>query len=45
MTAGLFLAMSAGQMLIWAQKKHSRYRKDFGKDYPRGRKAMIPLIF
>lgn len=32
-------------MLVWAQKKHARYRKEFGKDYPRNRKAMIPFLF
>ena len=31
-------------MFAWALKKHARYRKEFGKDYPRGRKAMIPFI-
>ena len=39
-----FLAVSFTQMLIWALKKHRAYRKDFGDKYPRGRKAMVPLI-
>jgi len=38
-----FLALSFFQMLDWALKKHNRYKKDF-KDYPRGRKAMVPFI-
>ncbi|BFZ59244.1 Very-long-chain enoyl-CoA reductase [Saitoella coloradoensis] len=41
--AYLFLIVSSGQMLVWAIKKHQRYRKEF-KDYPRGRKAMFPFI-
>ncbi|KAF4571072.1 3-oxo-5a-steroid 4- dehydrogenase [Pleurotus pulmonarius] len=43
--AWLFFAISTGQMAIWAVKKHRNYKKEFGKDYPRGRKAMIPFIF
>ncbi|KIJ50957.1 hypothetical protein M422DRAFT_44187 [Sphaerobolus stellatus SS14] len=39
-----FLAISTGQMLIWALKKHRAYKREFGKDYPKGRKAMIPFI-
>ncbi len=39
----VFLVVSAGQMTVWALKKHQRYRKDF-KDYPRGRKAMFPFL-
>ncbi|KAF7290518.1 S5A-REDUCTASE domain-containing protein [Mycena indigotica] len=40
----LFTAVSFGQMLIWAQKKHSAYKKEFGDKYPRRRKAIIPYI-
>jgi very-long-chain enoyl-CoA reductase len=32
-------------MGIWAAKKHSGYKKEFGKEYPKGRKAMIPFLF
>lgn len=39
----LFLALSFGQMLLWALKKHKRYRKEF-PDYPKRRKAMVPFI-
>jgi len=40
----LFLAVSSGQMIIWALKKHRNYKKEFGKEYPRRRKAIIPFI-
>jgi very-long-chain enoyl-CoA reductase len=39
----IFLVASFAQMLIWALKKHKRYRTEFA-DYPRGRKAMVPFI-
>ncbi|KAF5375618.1 hypothetical protein D9757_008512 [Collybiopsis confluens] len=39
----LFAVVGAGQMLIWALKKHAAYKKEFGKAYPR-RKAMIPFL-
>jgi len=39
--AWVFFICSFGQMTLWAQKKHSAYRKQF-KDYPRVRKAIIP---
>ncbi|KAF9923056.1 3-oxo-5a-steroid 4- dehydrogenase [Linnemannia zychae] len=42
-SAYLFFAVAVGQMYIWAIKKHKAYRKEFS-DYPRGRKAMFPLI-
>jgi very-long-chain enoyl-CoA reductase len=40
--AYVFFAFSTMQMLQWALKKHSQYKKDF-KDYPR-RKAMFPYL-
>ena len=40
-----FLALSTYQMAIWADKKHRTYKKEFGKDYPRGRKAMFPFLY
>ncbi|KAI0052185.1 hypothetical protein FA95DRAFT_1553882 [Auriscalpium vulgare] len=43
--AWLFFVVSATQMVIWASKKHRAYKKEFGKDYPRGRKALVPFIF
>lgn len=43
--SALFAAVSVGQMAIWAAKKHHNYKKEFSKEYPRGRKAMFPFIF
>ncbi|KAI0314305.1 3-oxo-5-alpha-steroid 4-dehydrogenase-domain-containing protein [Amylostereum chailletii] len=43
--AWLFTVVATGQMAVWAQKKHRAYKKEFGKEMPRGRKAMIPFIF
>jgi very-long-chain enoyl-CoA reductase len=43
--AVIFLAVAARQMGIWALKKHRAYKKEFGNDYPRERKAMIPFLF
>jgi len=31
-------------MAAWAQKKQRRYVKEFGKDYPKSRKAIFPFI-
>jgi very-long-chain enoyl-CoA reductase len=31
-------------MTQWALGKHRRYINEFGKDYPRHRKAIIPLL-
>lgn len=41
----LFIVVGTLQMGQWAAKKHRAYKKEFGKDYPAGRKAMIPFIF
>lgn len=43
--AWLFLVVSTGQMALWAVKKHKNYKKEFGKEYPRNRKAMVPFIY
>ncbi|KAI0710175.1 3-oxo-5-alpha-steroid 4-dehydrogenase-domain-containing protein [Earliella scabrosa] len=42
--AYIFLAVSTYQMAVWAIKKHRNYKKEFGKEYPRGRKAMFPFV-
>ncbi|KZT07617.1 uncharacterized protein LAESUDRAFT_742744 [Laetiporus sulphureus 93-53] len=42
--AWIFLAFSSSIMANWAIKKHKAYRREFGKDYPRGRKAIFPFI-
>lgn len=45
LSTGLFSIIAVGQMAVWARKKESRYRKEFGKDiYKRKRFAMIPGI-
>lgn len=43
-SALFFFIVGSGQMLVWAIKKHQRYRKEFGDKYPRDRKAMIPFL-
>ena len=42
-SAGLFALAGAYQMSVWALGKHRNYKKEF-LSYPRGRKAIIPLI-
>ncbi|KAJ7471805.1 3-oxo-5-alpha-steroid 4-dehydrogenase-domain-containing protein [Mycena latifolia] len=44
LAAGLFFAVSGAQMLLWAQKKHAGYKREFGDKYPRSRKAIIPGV-
>ena len=41
--AGLFTLAGAYQMTVWALGKHRNYKKEFEK-YPRGRRAIIPII-
>jgi len=41
--AGLFTLAGAYQMIVWALGKHRNYKKEF-LSYPKGRKAIIPLI-
>ncbi|CAK7896018.1 very-long-chain enoyl-CoA reductase [[Candida] anglica] len=44
-SAWLFLAISSGQMFIWAEKKHKRYLKTFGDEYKKlKRTAFIPYV-
>lgn len=40
---GVFALLGTAQMTQWAIKKHKNYRREF-KDYPRGRKAIIPFV-
>ena len=42
--AFVFTGLAVGQMGLWAIKKHKNYKKDFGKEYPRGRKVMFPFV-
>lgn len=39
----LFTTAGFAQMAIWALGKHRNYRREF-KDYPRGRKSIVPFI-
>lgn len=39
----LFLLAGFYQMSVWAMGKHRNYRKEF-KDYPKGRKAILPFL-
>eukprot|EP01071_Lankesteria_metandrocarpae_P005084 Lankesteria_metandrocarpae@DN3851_c0_g1_i2.p1 len=43
LTGWFFFVVAVGQMTIWALKKHRNYRKEF-KDYPRSRRAIVPMI-
>ncbi|CAJ0960252.1 unnamed protein product, partial [Mesorhabditis belari] len=39
----LFTIAGFVQMTIWAQNKHRAYKQEF-KDYPKGRKAIVPFL-
>ena len=41
--AGLFTLAGFYQMAVWAMGKHRNYKREF-KDYPRGRKPIIPFL-
>lgn len=44
-SAWVFLAVSSGQMFLWAVKKHKRYIKTFGDDYKKlKRSVFIPFV-
>ncbi|VEU23499.1 DEKNAAC104624 [Brettanomyces naardenensis] len=44
-SAYLFFIIGTGTMMSWAGQKHKKYREEFGDQYPKNRKAMIPYIF
>lgn len=44
LSTGIFVAIAAAQMAVWAQKKERRYRKEFGDKYKKRRFAMLPGI-
>ncbi|KAI9208541.1 3-oxo-5-alpha-steroid 4-dehydrogenase-domain-containing protein [Polychytrium aggregatum] len=44
LAAWAFTVLGAAQMYLWAVKKHKRYRKEFGNEYPKGRKILIPYL-
>lgn len=41
----LFIVVSTGQMMSWAKKKESKYRKEFGDRYKKKRSTMLPGIW
>lgn len=41
--AAIFTAVGFYQMAVWALGKHRNYKKEF-KDYPRGRKSIVPFF-
>jgi len=43
-SAWFFTIVSTVQMTLWALKKHRLYQEEFGNDYPKGRKALVPFI-
>ena len=42
-SAAIFTAVGFYQMAVWALGKHRNYKKEF-KDYPRGRKSIVPFL-
>lgn len=43
-TSYLFFVVGAVQMVAWGKNKHANYKREFGKRYPKNRKAVIPFI-
>ncbi|GAM84436.1 hypothetical protein ANO11243_024320 [Dothideomycetidae sp. 11243] len=44
LSTAVFAVLAVGQMYLWALKKESRYRKEFGDKYKRKRSVMFPFI-
>lgn len=44
-STAVFVAVAVAQMLLWAKKKETRYRKEGGTRYQKKRYAMIPGIW
>ena len=42
--AWFFLVAGSYMMTQWAVKKHRNYKKEFGNQYPKNRKALFPFI-
>jgi very-long-chain enoyl-CoA reductase len=40
----IFVVIGGLQMMVWAKKKHNRYKKEF-TDYPKERNILIPYLF
>ena len=43
-STAVFIAVAVTQMVLWAKKKESRYRKELGTAYKKKRFAMIPGV-
>ncbi|CAE7116313.1 unnamed protein product [Rhizoctonia solani] len=41
----IFIIAGTTPMIIWAIKKHKAYRREFGSQYPRNRKIIVPFLF
>ncbi|KAG8690893.1 3-oxo-5a-steroid 4- dehydrogenase [Ceratobasidium sp. 423] len=41
----IFIIAGTTPMVIWAIKKHKAYRREFGSEYPRNRKIIVPFLF
>eukprot|EP01137_Pigoraptor_chileana_P029414 Opistho-2@14629 len=44
LSAVIFTIAGLVQMSVWALGKHRNYKKEFGNEYPRGRKAILPFL-
>lgn len=44
LSTGLFIVVAVAQMYVWALKKESRLRKDFGDKYNKKRCVIFPFI-
>lgn len=42
--AFLFTLVGGGQMLVWGQQKHRRYKKEF-PGYPKNRRILFPFLY
>ncbi|EAU85246.1 hypothetical protein CC1G_10032 [Coprinopsis cinerea okayama7 len=40
----LYITICIGILSMWALQRHRNYKKQFGKEYPRNRKALFPFI-
>ncbi|KDN49886.1 hypothetical protein RSAG8_01951, partial [Rhizoctonia solani AG-8 WAC10335] len=41
----IFIIAGTTPMVIWAIQKHKAYRREFGSQYPRNRKIIVPFLF
>ncbi|TFK27846.1 hypothetical protein FA15DRAFT_585617 [Coprinopsis marcescibilis] len=40
-----FIILAIVTLSGWALKRHNNYKKEFGKEYPRHRRALFPFVF